>query len=653
MRLILSFAITVLSAVSVFAGEQAPAWLQQAANIKLPAYDKTVDAVVLVDDGTVTVNEDGRVTKTRTYAIRILRREGRAYAYSRVGYIPESGKVKELNAWLVSADGSVKKYGKDDTLDLAAAPNDVYNEYRLRTIIARDDADAGMVFGYTHVTEDRSIFSQDDWDFQSFLPVINSRYTLVLPKSWRAESVTFNHPKIEPVVNGSSYTWQLSNLPAVPDEPLGPSLSNMVARLAVSYFPPSASSVPGIKTFASWADVAAWMADLENTQVTLSEPMKAKALELTANAKTEFEKIQAIGRYVQRVQYISIQTGLGRGGGYKPRLATEVFEKAYGDCKDKANLMRAMLRVVGIDAIPVSIYSGDPDYVKPDWPSPQQFNHCIIAVRVGAETQSPTVIEHAKLGRLLIFDPTDETTPVGDLPTYLQGSLALIDSKDTDALVKMPVTPPDMNQLFRTAEVQLGSDGSMSGEIEERAAGQVAARFRTEFRRLSRSDYSSMVERWVSTGVPGSRVSKVEPADDANDGKFALNVAFAASSYAQLMQDRLLVFRPAIVSRRESLALTDVKRISPVVLKPNAYSETVRVKLPSDFAVDELPDAVKLETPYGSYATSYEVKEGHLVFKRTLVQPSIKVPVEQYGLVRRFFEQIRAAEQAPVVLARK
>ena len=40
--------------------------------------------------------------------------------------------------------------------------------------------------------------------------------------------------------------------------------------------------------------------------------------------------------------------------------ATEVFAKSYGDCKDKANLMRAMLKIVGITAFPVSIYSGDP-----------------------------------------------------------------------------------------------------------------------------------------------------------------------------------------------------------------------------------------------------------------------------------------------------
>ena len=148
--------------------------------------------------------------------------------------------------------------------------------------------------------------------------------------------------------------------------------------------------------------------------------------------------------------------------------------------------MRAMLKIVGITAFAVSIYAGDPDYVRTDWPSPQQFNHCIIAVRVGNDTQSATVIHHPRLGRLLIFDPTAEETPVGDLPGYLQGSLALIDAKDSDPMMRMPVTPPDTNHLERSVEAQLGADGSMTGVIEERARGQVAETFRTQFRRLSR-----------------------------------------------------------------------------------------------------------------------------------------------------------------------
>jgi hypothetical protein len=55
--------------------------------------------------------------------------------------------------------------------------------------------------------------------------------------------------------------------------------------------------------------------------------------------------------------------------------------------------MRAMLKALKIEAYPIVIFSGDPTYVREEWPSPNQFNHCIIGVKVGDETQSPTVAD--------------------------------------------------------------------------------------------------------------------------------------------------------------------------------------------------------------------------------------------------------------------
>ncbi|HEV8367782.1 MAG TPA: hypothetical protein VGQ39_07515, partial [Pyrinomonadaceae bacterium] len=62
---------------------------------------------------------------------------------------------------------------------------------------------------------------------------------------------------------------------------------------------------------------------------------------------------------------------------------------------------------------------------------------------------------------------------------------------------------------------------------------------------------------------------------------------------------------------------------------------------------------VKLETPFGSYNTSYEVKNGELIFKRQLSQKASTIAAADYQSVKKFFESIRAAENAPVVLARK
>jgi transglutaminase-like putative cysteine protease len=484
--------LLVAPAKASVAGDEAPVWVQQAATLKVPSYDKEIPAVVLLNERITTIDSDGRITEVVNYAVRVLQREGREYASGHVIYATDGGKVKELRAWLIRPGSETKRYGKDEVVDSARALNDVYNESRLRSISATNDADVGSVFAYTYTREERSVFSQDSWLFQDELPSITSRYTLVLPAGWRADAVTFNHPNVEPRVNGSTYTWELSNLAGVPEEPMRPRITDLVPRLAVSYYPPATQQV-SIKTFSNWSEVAAWMAELEDPQVQVDDALTRKAYELTALAKTEYDKIRAIATYVQNIQYISIQTGLGRGGGYRPHSSIEVFAKSYGDCKDKANLMRAMLKVVGIDAIPVSIYAGDPNYVRANWPSPQQFNHCIIAVKVSDATQASTVIQHPKLGRLLIFDPTDSETPIGDLPDHMQGSLALLDSKMATELVTMPTTPPEMNQLERIATLQLQADGGIAGQILENAKGQVAVEFRSQFRQLSKPEYHGLI----------------------------------------------------------------------------------------------------------------------------------------------------------------
>ncbi|MFL6284342.1 MAG: DUF3857 domain-containing protein [Pyrinomonadaceae bacterium] len=639
------------SARAAVIGDDAPSWLKQAATATAPAYDKRVKAVVLLKDVNASVSADGRVVTTTSYAVRILSREGREEARAAEAYLTASGKVRELHAWMIRPTGEVKSYGKDETLDIALNPDDVYNEYRLRLISAADDVSGpGTVFGYQSVVEERTIFSQDAFHFQDDLPALVSRYALTVPQGWRAGGVTFNHAKLDPTLAGSTYTWELRDLAPVDDEPYSPDMSALVPRLAVSYFPPAGAQV---RSFESWADVARFMSELEDPQADINDAVAAKARELTANSKTELEKIQAIGRYVQNVHYISIQTNIAGGGGYRPHAATEVFAKSYGDCKDKANLMRSMLKAVKIDSYLVSIYSGEPTYVRAEWASPMQFNHCIIAIRVADETQVPTVVKHPQLGRLLIFDPTDDSTPVGDLPDHEQDSLALIDAKESTELLRMPVTPPDANRLERTTEVTLQRDGSIAATVRERTFGQSAALERALFKNLSRGDYETVIQRWAGSEATGAKFTRIEPADEHAEGRFSLDVDFVAPAYAKTMQDRLLVFKPSVVGHSNTGWLAETTRKQPVVLKSKALNETVRFKLPAGFDVDELPDAVKLSSEFGTYTASYEVKDGQLLYTRSLIQRAAVVPVEKYKDIRSFFGQVRASEDAPVVLARK
>ncbi len=651
-RLINAAFLTVLVAVSVFADGNAPAWLKQAATANTPTYARDVPGVVLLNSQEVTLDGEGKLLTTENYAIKILTREGRNFARAQAFYLMSFSKVRDINGWMIRPDGSVKEYDKKTVLDVISDQDDVYNEGRIKVINAYDDADAGFVFGYTVVTEDRPLFYQDIRAFQNRLPVMLSRYALNLPNGWKASSITFNYPEIKPQISGTNYVWEVRNLAPIAPEPLSPSVRNMAPRIAVNYAPDNAA-LSGNRVFADWTAVSRFGSNLNDPQVIVDDAVAAKARDLTGTAKTELEKIRAVGTFVQNLQYISIDIGVGYGNGMKPRPSNTVLNRGYGDCKDKANLMRAMLKALKIEAYPIAIYSGDPNFVREEWASPSQFNHAIIAVKVSDETKGATILNHPKLGRLLIFDATDPYTPVGDLPDYLQGSFALIEAGDSGGLIKMPVTPPETNLLDRKIEVALTDDGSIKGTIKEVAVGQESTTFRAQQRLLSSDAYKKLIENWLTRGATGAQLSKITPDDHHAEASFNLDVEFSAPRYAQLMQNRLLVFKPAIVGRRGGIILTELKREQPVMLESNAMRETTTFTLPAGFVIDEMPDAVTLETPFGKYSTNYEAKDGKLIFTRSLTTTRTMVPVDKYASVKDFYSKIMAAEQSPVVLLKK
>jgi len=370
-RLIGLCLLTVVAANPSLA-QDVPQWVKQAATNTLPAFGPKTTAATLLSEERVNVESDGRIVTTTRHAIRLLSREAARRAVARAVYRTDSGKVRGLNAWLLRPSLSLKKY--DTAIDIAAVNNDIYNEVRAKVISAAEDSEAGSIFAYEAVTEERSVFTQFDWPFQDELPALISRVVLTMPAGWTASSITFNHAPVDPIVSGSTYTWELRGLPPIEPEPAMPGLDQIAPRLAVTFLPPAGAAGAFGPSFETWQSVSRWISGLQEPQASPTPELTAAVQRLSSNARSELEKIRAIGSYAQAIQYISIQTGLGRGGGYKPHAAAEVFARSYGDCKDKVTLMRAMLKVAGIASYPVAIYSGDPYYVRESWPSPQQFN---------------------------------------------------------------------------------------------------------------------------------------------------------------------------------------------------------------------------------------------------------------------------------------
>jgi hypothetical protein len=626
-----------------------PSWVKEVASRTTPAYSGRVPAAVLLQEQHVTVEPSGAMNIVTRKAVKILNREGLREADAVEYYFRNGRQVKSLRAWSLSPSGFEKTFDKASVADQGDFGGmELYNDIRFRRINP-GNLEIGSVFAYESEVEEQALFAQDEYDFQDHLPFVESRYVLTLPSGWTASAVTLNYDPIDPLIDGSTYTWTLKSLPFRERESYAPSMRGLSPRLAVDFRPGPNVTPLNSAVFRSWSDVSRWHTTLAASQDEVTPGISSKAAQLTANAKTELEKIRAIGAYVQQVRYVAIEMDLAHGGGYKPHAAQAVFQKQYGDCKDKANLMRAMLKATGIQSYLVAIFSGDRTYVKDAWPSPAQFNHMILAVQISAATTAPSVID-SPAGRLLIFDPTNDTTPVGDLPYYEQSSFALICAGDKGGIARMPAFKADANTLDVAVEATLTAEGNLTASVASSAHGTPADIERARHANTKPDEYGDRHQRLLNIRAKRAVIDKLEVQDSLDQNLVKLKIGFKSSGYAQLMQGRMLIFEPSVVSPGAPELAQAEKRSAPIVLNARHYRKQVRIAIPPGFTIDELPESTQEKSDFASFSLTFEQEPGYVTLQEELVTEAVTLPADQYPAIKKFFDKFAGADQQRAVL---
>ena len=198
---------------------------------------------------------------------------------------------------------------------------------------------------------------------------------------------------------------------------------------------------------------------------------------LIAGAPDFYTKLSRIADSIQKnIRYFVVMRGIG---GLQANRAADIFRNRYGDCKDKTTLLISMLQVAGIHAfyVPVDDRRG---IVDPDDPS-LVGDHMITAIEIPPDVQDPRLmaIVKAKDGkRYLIFDPTNERTPIGNLPSYLQGSFGTLAAGPASQIIALPVLSPDANGTERKGTFALSIDGTLTGSVDTLHTGPEGADLR-------------------------------------------------------------------------------------------------------------------------------------------------------------------------------
>jgi transglutaminase-like putative cysteine protease len=638
--------------IAVLSAKETPAWLHDAAKQTVRSdYPAKVHAVALLREEHLTVDVDGRRSMTERGAVKILQAGGPPPEAYRT-YNPKTGRIRELRAWLLLPSGKEVEYDKKRMIDVALAQEYTYDEGRAKVMQCDGDAPAGSVFAWEVTEEEDTIFTTYPYDFQEEEPVVVARFILSLPAGWEARGHLFNYADVAPEISGGNYTWTLRDLPAIEQEDHGPGWQALAPRLALTYFAGS-SAKADLRPLKDWPAVSGWLSGFVDPPAAVTPSVRAKAAELTASAKDDLERIRAIAKFTQQTNYVEVAMNLTRGGGYTPHPASDVLSRNYGDCKDKSALMRALLKAAGIDSYAVVIFSGDRDFVRREWPSPMQFNHAIVAVKVTAENTLPTVADYPPLGRLLIFDPTDPYTPVGDLPEEEQGSLALVIAGDRGDLLRMPRVQSTSNRIELAVEARMEPSGAVGAHLTSQYFGQSGAVYRYTSRSRGADQLKRMLEAVYARRLGGVTLDNVQLADHVADGKLDLTIDLKVREFGQLMQGKLLIVRPGALAPDNGYNLPKKERKLPLKLEARVRHDRIELQLPGGFVVDEMPDAVDIKSAYGTYQSSWKAMPDRIIFEQSLEIQDVLAPASEYPKVRDFFEKLSAGQYSPVLLTRK
>ena len=630
--------------------QSVPDWVRDAAARTLPAYVPETNAVVLLDDTTYSVAPNGQATEHHRRVVKILRPAGREQGVVTVPFDKDS-KVLSLHVWSIGPDGH--EYAVDDKEIIEVGyPNEgpLYEDLKFKAVRA-PGRDPGGIIAYEYEQRARPYVNETTWFFQEDIPHVSESFTLELPPGYTYGTVWAHHNSTQVAdLEHQRWRWEMKDTPGIDLNHvlMRPSELSLAGRMTIHYGPGSADSAAQ----GTWRGVGEWYQGLSKDRLVSTPEIAAKANELSAGKADFYDKTEAIAEFVQKqVRYFVIEMGIG---GEQPHFAGDIFRNRYGDCKDKATLVSAMLSSVGIHSA-LMMVDDRRGVIDPDAPS-TVGNHMIAAIEIPKGYDSPRLrsVITAKTGRrYLIFDPTWDKTAFGQLEHELQGGYGVLMEGADSQVVQLPVLAPELNTIRRTASFHIQPDGSLKGTVVEKRFGDVSEYNRELYGAGDAKEQREYLDRVLKQDFTTFQVSDVKVEDaDALNKDLTMTYTVSADRFGKNM-GALLMVRPRVLGS-EYLETDHKPRTVPINLRQTLQiKDDYDIELPPGYSVDEIPDPIKLDMGFAAYQSSSLVKDNVLHYSRTYTVRAVTLPAEKYGDLQKLAGVIAADEQNHAVLKKQ
>lgn len=431
--------------------------------------DRHIQHYTVETDGSYRLNVDLAKTIVQQRALR-------GHGQYAIGYNRTLDDILALEAWTQKPDGRRVPVQPGQVLDqqeaaTGAGEAPMFEDTRLKVVVFPEVAVGDqLVLRYT-LRRKAGLFPGNFEDLSS-APFYASKNTLLIydmPSTMPlyADAAGFVPVPGENPPGRRRYQWRYLNGDNERLEAGAVSYLDYGKRLAVSTFADYAAFAGAFRALAANASNAAG-------RTPPAPAIAALARQLTAGLPDTRARALALSNWVRdNIRYVGVYVG---PGGVVQHPASTVLENRYGDCKDHAGLLEALLAAAGIESTGALVNSGNA-YRLPETPTLGVFNHMITYV--------PSLD--------LYLDSTAEAVGAGYLPPALLGKPVLLLRTGTFAMT--PILQPERKRS--TAWFDIRRDGRSSFKLSKTAVGAVAEPYRSALRDARQAEREAFAQRML------------------------------------------------------------------------------------------------------------------------------------------------------------
>ncbi|MFH1519791.1 MAG: DUF3857 domain-containing protein [Candidatus Omnitrophota bacterium] len=578
-------------------------------------------AIYLLVEESVEITSDNRSLSTIHVLEKVLKERGKELAEVQVGYDSTYERVELEFARTVTKEGKVIYAGGESIRNIGLYQNfPLYSNSRV-FIVSMPSVEVGSFIEYKIKVYSSKLINQDDFSqiyrLREKYPVFKADFTLIIPEGREAKFKIFNQDYAESIIFEPNlrqeqakkiYTWNFSQIAPIIPEYSMPTTSYINPAFAIS-------------SFGSWDEIYQWWKSLYQDKVQLSQEIENFTRELTKDISDSQDKAKKIHEFVAKnIRYVAIEYG---DSGYEPHYANDVFINRYGDCKDQAILLVAMLRSAGLKAYPVLIPTRAAYPLDKDFPT-VLFNHAIAAVEID--------------GELIFMDPTAETVVFKNIPLGDQDREVLVFLDDTWRITK--IGDQEDNGIIYTMDIAIDNkeNAIITRKVETR--GFHAASYRWYLKHTHPATIKEEIQQKMTEISSLSQLIDYEIKDADNfDTTPTLKYKFAAEKFLNPAGNLRIVPILDQIDLDHAL-ISKEKRDYPLDFD-GMYNLGVKIKisLPENLRVQYLPPSTSLENSWFKLNLSYEQESNQIKFQQLFRVKKRFVDKSEYEEFKAHFKE--------------